>query len=69
VQGLAAADVALNFIQRWDHSIDSNSEYKHYPYLIPKPIRVVEKSQASLYGLFIYNIKFKLNLLLKFKLV
>lgn len=48
VEGLAAADVAVNFIQRWNHSIASNSEYRHYPHLIPKPIRVSAARNTSL---------------------
>lgn len=50
LQGLAAADVALNFIQRWNHSIESTSEYRNYPYLFPKPVRVANKSQPTWYA-------------------
>ncbi|EGG14833.1 phospholipase D1 [Cavenderia fasciculata] len=35
IDGLAARDVATNFIQRWNHAKNANRDYKKYPYLIP----------------------------------
>eukprot|EP01133_Synstelium_polycarpum_P003574 gene3574-4089_t len=35
LNGHAARDVAVNFIQRWNHAKNSNRDYKKYPYLVP----------------------------------
>eukprot|EP01132_Coremiostelium_polycephalum_P009277 gene9277-11370_t len=34
LNGQAARDVAINFIQRWNHAKDANRDYKNYPYLV-----------------------------------